>query len=175
MRSRSRWRPRSRRCWKRSRSRWRKGTSRASRRPPLPRRCRNRLRQEFEEAAKDLADLEKSIMSLRSKEKELESSQEDFYATFKGAVADVQLAQGKLDAWEKINRELLLEKERIDLRREDVCIRSTRPAAKRRSSAKERRSRTPSPPPRRAVSVAACGYGTPHLPPARRPCEHRRG
>jgi chromosome segregation protein len=78
------------------------------------------LRREFEQAAKDLAELEKSISSLRSKEKELESSQEDFYKTFKGAVADVQQAQGKLDAWEKVNRELLLEKERIDLRRDEV-------------------------------------------------------
>jgi len=78
------------------------------------------LRHDFEEAAKDLAELEKSIAALRSQEKELESSQEDFYSTFKGAVADVQLAQGKLDAWKKINRELLLEKERIDLRRDEV-------------------------------------------------------
>ena len=57
---------------------------------------------------------------MREKEKELESSQENFYTTFKGSVADVQRAQGKLDAWEKINRELLLEKERIDLRRDEV-------------------------------------------------------
>ena len=78
------------------------------------------MRKEFEEAAKDLADLEKSIASLRAQEKNLESSQEEFYSTFKGAVADVQLAQGKLDAWEKINRELLLEKERIDLRRDEI-------------------------------------------------------
>ncbi|MFZ1071797.1 MAG: AAA family ATPase, partial [Verrucomicrobiia bacterium] len=78
------------------------------------------LRRDFETAAKDLAELEESITSLRSKEKELESGQETFYATFKGAVADVQQAQGKLDAWEKINRELLLEKERIDLRRDEV-------------------------------------------------------
>ncbi len=78
------------------------------------------LRHEFEEAAKDLSDLEKNIVSLRAQENELESSQEDFYKTFKGAIADVQLAQGKLDAWEKINRELLLEKERLDLRRDEV-------------------------------------------------------
>jgi len=32
----------------------------------------------------------------------------------------VQAAQGALDAWEKVNRELLLEKERIDLRRDEV-------------------------------------------------------
>jgi chromosome segregation protein len=78
------------------------------------------LRREFEEAAKDLSELEKNIASLRAQEKALESGQEDFYATFKGAVADVQLAQGKLDAWEKVNRELLLEKERLDLRRDEV-------------------------------------------------------
>lgn len=78
------------------------------------------LRREFEAAASDLAEMERSIAALRTREKELESSQEDFYSTFKGAVADVQQAQGKLDAWEKINRDLQLEKERIDLRREDV-------------------------------------------------------
>ncbi|HUC31680.1 MAG TPA: AAA family ATPase, partial [Candidatus Paceibacterota bacterium] len=78
------------------------------------------LRRDFEAAAKDLSELEKSIATFRAQEKELESGQEDFYATFKGAVADVQAAQGKLDAWEKINRELLLEKERIDLRRDEV-------------------------------------------------------
>jgi chromosome segregation protein len=78
------------------------------------------LRHEFEEAAKDLSDLEKNIASLRAQEKALEVGQEDFYKTFKGAVADVQQTQGKLDAWEKINRELLLEKERVDLRRDEV-------------------------------------------------------
>jgi chromosome segregation protein len=78
------------------------------------------LRRDFEEAAKDLSALEKSIASLRAQEKELESGQETFYSTFKGAIADVQQAQSHLDAWEKINRELLLEKERIDLRRDEV-------------------------------------------------------
>jgi chromosome segregation ATPase len=78
------------------------------------------LKREFETAAKDLAELEKRITSLQQKEKELESSQEDFYSTFKGAIADVQAAQGKLDAWEKVNREFLLEKERIELRRDEV-------------------------------------------------------
>jgi chromosome segregation protein len=78
------------------------------------------LRHDFETAAKDLAELEKNIAALRTQEKELESGQETFYSTFKGAVADVQQAQGTLDAWEKINRELLLEKERVDLRRDEV-------------------------------------------------------
>jgi len=78
------------------------------------------LRNELEQAAKDLAELEKNITSLREKERALEAGQEGFYATFKAAVADVQLAQGKIDAWEKENSELLLEKERIDFRRDEV-------------------------------------------------------
>jgi chromosome segregation protein len=88
----------------------------ASHTAPVP----DSLRRDFEDAAKDLAELEKNISALREQERGLEASQESFYATFKGSVADVQLAQGKLDAWEKINRELLLEKERIDLRRDEV-------------------------------------------------------
>ncbi len=35
-------------------------------------------------------------------------------------MGDVQQAQAKIDLWEKTNRELLLEKERIDLRRDEV-------------------------------------------------------
>jgi chromosome segregation ATPase len=78
------------------------------------------LRREFEQAAKDLGELEKNIASLREREKGLEAGQEDFYNTFKGVVADVQAAQGKIDEWEKMHRELLLEKERVDLRRDEV-------------------------------------------------------
>ncbi len=86
--------------------------------PPKP--VPEALRHEFEIAAKDLAELEKNIMALREQEKTLESSQEEFYTTFKSSVADVQVAQGKLDAWEKTNRELLLEKERVELRRDEM-------------------------------------------------------
>jgi chromosome segregation protein len=94
---------------------------------PAPRRAATEavaipdsLRRELEGAAKDLATLEKNIASLRESERSLEAGQEGFYATFKGAVADVQSAQGKIDAWEKENGELLLEKERIDFRRDEV-------------------------------------------------------
>ncbi len=78
------------------------------------------LRRGLEQTAKDLAALEKNIATLRESEGSLEAGQEGFYATFKGAVADVQLAQGKIDSWEKENSELLLEKERIDFRRDEV-------------------------------------------------------
>ncbi len=88
--------------------------------PAEPAAIPDALRREFEAASRDLADIEQNIASLRDGEKSLEAGQENFYATFKGAVADVQQAQSKLDAWEKVNRELQLEKERIDLRREEV-------------------------------------------------------
>lgn len=78
------------------------------------------LLRELEEASRDIAALEKNIAALREQERAFEAGQEDFYATFKGAVGDVQAAQAKIDLWEKGNRELLLEKERIELRHDDV-------------------------------------------------------
>lgn len=78
------------------------------------------LRRDLEKTGKDLEILEKNITSLREREKSFEQGQEAFYENFKAAVADVQVAQGHLDEWEKGNRELLLQKERVDLRREEV-------------------------------------------------------
>ncbi len=78
------------------------------------------LRRDLEKTAKDLQSLESGITALRERERSLEHGQEEFYKNFKGAVADVQNSQGRLDEWEKGNRELLLQKERIDLRREEV-------------------------------------------------------
>lgn len=78
------------------------------------------LKRELARATGDLAALEQQIAALRETERSLETGQEEFYATFKGAVADVQLAQGKIDIWEKEQRELLLERERVDLRRDEV-------------------------------------------------------
>jgi chromosome segregation protein len=78
------------------------------------------LRRDLEKTAKDIQALESNIAALRAREQSLEHGQEEFYKNFKGSVADVQNAQGRLDEWEKGNRELLLQKERIDLRREEV-------------------------------------------------------
>jgi chromosome segregation ATPase len=83
---------------------------------PIP----DSLKRDLEKTAQDLQTLEKGILSLREKEKALEVGQEEFYKNFKASVADVQVAQGHLDEWEKVNREFLLQKERIDLRREEV-------------------------------------------------------
>lgn len=78
------------------------------------------LRRELARASEDIMELEKRIAGLRDTERGLEAAQEGFYAAFKAAVGDVQQAQARIDLWEKTNRELLLEKERIDLRRDDV-------------------------------------------------------
>jgi chromosome segregation protein len=78
------------------------------------------LLRDLQRASHDIADLEKNIAALREQERAFEVGQEDFYANFKGAVGDVQAAQAKIDLWEKGNRDLLLEKERIELRRDDV-------------------------------------------------------
>jgi chromosome segregation protein len=78
------------------------------------------LLRDLQRASHDIADLEKNIATLREQERAFEAGQEDFYATFKGAVGDVQAAQAKIDLWEKGNRDLLLEKERIELRHDDV-------------------------------------------------------
>ncbi|HVM76614.1 MAG TPA: AAA family ATPase [Candidatus Paceibacterota bacterium] len=78
------------------------------------------LRRDLEKTAEDLQELERNIGALRDKEKSLEVGQEEFYKNFKAAVADVQVAQNHLDEWEKVNREFLLQKERVDLRREEV-------------------------------------------------------
>lgn len=78
------------------------------------------LLRDLERASKDIEDLEKNIAALRERERAFEAGQEGFYATFKGAVGDVQAAQAKIDLWEKGNRDLLLEKERIELRHDDV-------------------------------------------------------
>src|SRR6185437_3358913 len=40
--------------------------------------------------------------------------------SFKAAVAEVQGANQRIDKWEREHRELLLEKERLDLRREEL-------------------------------------------------------
>ncbi len=78
------------------------------------------LLADLDRASRDVAALEKDITALREKERALEDAQEGFYAAFKAAVGDVQQAQATIDLWEKTNRELLLEKERIEMRHGDV-------------------------------------------------------
>ncbi len=78
------------------------------------------MKKELEKLTADLRMLEKELADLRTQEKSLEESQEGFYKTFKDAVAAVQAAKNKIGEWENRNRERVLEKERLDLRREEV-------------------------------------------------------
>lgn len=78
------------------------------------------FRPQLEKISKDLAALDAQLVELREKEKAFEAGQEDFYRTFKAAVADVQAAKNHIMAWEDRNREHVLVKERLELRREEV-------------------------------------------------------
>ncbi len=53
-------------------------------------------------------------------ERQLEEGQEGFYRIFKEAVAAVQAAKNRIGDWENGNRERVLEKERLDLRRDEI-------------------------------------------------------
>src|SRR5581483_5636288 len=90
--------------------------AREEKRAPVP----DTLKKEFAGITSDLKALEKELLSLREQEKTLEESQEGFYKIFKSAVAEVQTAKNKIGEWENKNREHVLEKERLDLRREEV-------------------------------------------------------
>jgi chromosome segregation protein len=78
------------------------------------------LKPRLEAIMKELRGLEEALASLRAKELTLEKSQESFYDAFKAAMADLQAVKNKLDVWEKRNREYTLEKERLELVREEV-------------------------------------------------------
>ena len=78
------------------------------------------LRRDLEKLTKDLGELEKELSTLRTQEKSLEEGHEGFYKIFKNAVAEVQSAKNKIGEWENKNRGQLLEKERLDLRRDEV-------------------------------------------------------
>ncbi len=88
--------------------------------PTIPNPITAQLKSQFEKLGDDLSALEKQIIELREKERALEQCQEGFYAQFKAAVAHVQRAKDHIAAWENRNREHLLEKERVELRREEV-------------------------------------------------------
>lgn len=78
------------------------------------------LKPRFEAITSALRELEETLVSLRAQEASLEKSQEAFYGAFKAAMADVQTAKNTIDLWEKQNREHTLEKERLDLMRDEI-------------------------------------------------------
>jgi chromosome segregation protein len=84
---------------------------------PLPRQNLSyEVSDEFRKIKKDLESLEKEISELRAREKDLEKSQEQFYALFKKALAAVGEAKEKLEHWESREQQLIFDKERLEFR-----------------------------------------------------------
>ena len=78
------------------------------------------LKSAFEKITRDLHWIENELAVLREREVSFEKNQDAFYATFKSAVAAVQDARNALDAWERASREQTLDRERLELHREEV-------------------------------------------------------
>jgi chromosome segregation ATPase len=72
---------------------------------------------ELEKLRHDLGTLEAQIAALKTREKELELNQEQFYVEFKRAVAAVDAAKAQLERWDAENREKLFALERLQIRR----------------------------------------------------------
>lgn len=81
----------------------------------------NEFEMQLERIQRELSGIESDLRNLKEKEKELEKSQEDFYRAFKASVAEVEAAKDKIERWQAKHRELLFEKERLDLRREEIA------------------------------------------------------
>lgn len=67
-----------------------------------------------------LIGLDKEVSDLRKREEVLEKGQEEFYEKFKRAAHAAQAAKEKMDKWENSNRDRVLEKERLEMRREEL-------------------------------------------------------
>ncbi len=78
------------------------------------------LREKFDALAKNLERIKKDLLSLRDEEKSLEANQEEFYSAFKHAVSGVEAARKKIEAWENRNRECVFERQRLELREEEL-------------------------------------------------------
>ena len=121
----------------------------------------------FEKVTKDFKALDAEISELREKEQLFEKGQEGFYQMFKAAVAEVQSAKNKIGEWENRNREFVLEKERLDLRREEI-LRQIEQAGRRAEEFASYRSE-----PEARGDLARDGAA--HVPLARRSGVDRRG
>lgn len=78
------------------------------------------ISQKLAELQSQNKELENQISELRTRESSLEKNQEQFYAEFKKAVDNSQEIKTHLDKWQSHNRERILEKERLHMRREEL-------------------------------------------------------
>ena len=78
------------------------------------------LRSNLEKTNEELLTIGNEILKLKENEKALEKSQEQFYQAFKAAVGAVQAANDEIEKWETENQKRLFEKERLELRLEEL-------------------------------------------------------
>ncbi len=78
------------------------------------------LKAKFENVNKEFKIIESKLLDLREKEKNLEKSQEHFYELFKSAMMAVENAKAKIEEWESANQKRLFEKERLEMRRDEL-------------------------------------------------------
>ncbi|TSC82086.1 MAG: Chromosome segregation protein SMC [Parcubacteria group bacterium Gr01-1014_20] len=89
-----------------------------SRKSPTP--TPNSIREKLESINSSLKSIENSLESLATKEKHLEKSQSEFHLSFKEAVLMVELVKSKIEEWESRNQRRLFDKEKLDLRLEEL-------------------------------------------------------
>ncbi len=78
------------------------------------------VREQCEKLTKNLEGVKRELIALREEEKALDSHQEKFYAEFKEAIGRVEAVRKKIEAWENKNREYVFEKQRLELRKEEL-------------------------------------------------------
>ncbi len=78
------------------------------------------LKSQFTKVESDLKEIKTQIENLRDKEKTLEKSQGEFYESFKAAVLSVENIKSKIEEWDLKNQKIAFEKERLEIRLEDL-------------------------------------------------------
>jgi len=78
------------------------------------------LEEEFKKIEERLQALSRDLSLLEKEEQSLEEGQSAFYGAFKSAVSDLETAKSKIQAWERSNQSLLIERERVKLHEEEL-------------------------------------------------------
>jgi len=79
------------------------------------------IRLKFSTLEKQLKDIDSKIIEIRKEEESLEKNQEKFYADFKSATSAFRQVMEKIEEWEGENQKRLFEKERLELRLEELA------------------------------------------------------
>lgn len=78
------------------------------------------LKKQLTGLEKELKGIYEELAELKTKEQQFEKHQDVFYQDFKSAVSAVRSVMEKIEKWEAENQKRLFEKERVELRREEL-------------------------------------------------------